>query len=144
MNYELCEAKWLFSWGAFAKSMSEPIKNCRKINEAEEGLGQFVVAGGDTPVDFDPAKEVFDLMAAPVVAAMVAGRLPASALGRDATTGTLGVEVGAEDIGIEALVRHDSTVTGTRQHRHDRVLVMLWSRSEAERHRTTSRVDHGP
>ena len=54
--------------------MSEPIEDCREINETEEGLGQFVIAGGDTSVDFDPPEEVFDLMAAAVVSAMEAGR----------------------------------------------------------------------
>ena len=94
-------------------------------------------------MDFNPTEEVFDLMAAPVVTAMEAGRLPTTTFGRDATTGALGAEAGPEDISIEALVSHDPTATRTRQHRHDRVLVMLWCGSETERHRTASCVDDG-
>src|SRR5882757_2342567 len=113
--------------------MSEPIQNCGKINEAKEGLGEFVVASGDTAVDFDPAEEVFDLMTAAVVTAMEAGRLPATALGRDAATGALGAEAGPEDIGIEALVGDDPAAAHTGQHGPDSVLIMLRSGCEAER-----------
>ncbi len=123
--------------------MSEPIQDGREVNEAEEGFCQFVVTGGDAAVDFDPAEEVFDLMAAPVVTAMEAGRLPATALGWDTAPGALGVEAGPEDIGIEALVRHDPATPRTGQHRADRVLVVLWPGSETERHRPAARVDEG-
>ena len=63
--------------------MSEPIQDCREANEAEEGLGEFVVASGDATVDFDPTEEVFDLMAAPVVTAMETGRVPPTAFELD-------------------------------------------------------------
>ena len=62
---------------------------------------------------FDPTEEILDLMAAPVVAAMKAGRLPAAAFGRDAAAGALGVKSGPKDIGIEALVGHDPVTAQT-------------------------------
>ena len=69
--------------------MSEPIKDCCEENEAEEGFGEFVVAGGDPALDFDPAEKVFDLMATAIVTAMKAGRLPSAPSGRDAAAGAL-------------------------------------------------------
>jgi hypothetical protein len=71
--------------------MSEPIKDRRETDETEEGLGQLVVTGGDAAVDFDPTEEVFNLMAAPVVAAMEAGRLPPARLGEPIQKGLVGV-----------------------------------------------------
>ena len=44
--------------GVFAKSMSEPIEDDGKLNEAGKGFGRFVVAGGDAAVGFMPAEEV--------------------------------------------------------------------------------------
>lgn len=79
--------------------MSEPIKDRSEVNEAKEGFGKFVVASGNATLNLDPTEEVFDLMSARVIAAMEAGRLPATAFGRDAATGALGVKAAPEDIG---------------------------------------------
>jgi len=127
----------------FEKSVSEPIKDRGEANEAKEGLGQFVVAGGDAAVDFDSAEKVFDLMAAPIVTPVEAGRLATTAPGWNAATGALGAEAGAEDISIEAFVSDDPTAASTGQHRFDCVLVVLRSGSDTERHGPAARVDEG-
>lgn len=51
----------------FSKSMSVPIADGRKLDEAEQGAGELVVASGNAAVCFDAAEEVFDLMAMPGV-----------------------------------------------------------------------------
>jgi len=43
--------------------MSEPIEYCGELHKAEIRLGELVVAGADPTVTFDPAVELFDLMA---------------------------------------------------------------------------------
>ena len=121
--------------------MSEPIKDCSEKNEAKKGLGEFLVAGGDTTVDFDPTEEVLDLMTAPVVAAMETGRLPAAPFGRDAAAGALSMQAGPEDIGIKALVGHDSSPPHAGQQRHNGVLVMLRPGRKAECHGSSAGID---
>jgi len=125
----------------FAKSMSEPIEDCGEVNEAEEGFGEFVVAGGDAALDFDPPEEVFDLMAAAIVTAMKAGRLESAPLGWDAAAAALAAEAGAKDIGIEAFVSDDPAAPRASQHGLDGMLVMLLPRSETQRHRPATSID---
>jgi hypothetical protein len=43
--------------------LSQPDENTRQINERQEGLGEFVVAGGDTSEVFDAGEETFDQIA---------------------------------------------------------------------------------
>jgi hypothetical protein len=112
--------------------MREPIEDGGKLDEAEEGDGEFVVAGGDEAVRFDPAEEVFDLMAVPLVPPMEMGRLSAAAFGRDAAAGALSVQSPAEGIGIEAFIGHDPVATHPRQQRCDRdhmAQTFRWARS---------------
>jgi hypothetical protein len=53
--------------------MSEPIQCGCELHESEKGDGEFFISSGDAPEFFDTAKEVFDVMAVFVVAAMEAG-----------------------------------------------------------------------
>ena len=93
--------------------MSEPIEDGGEVNEADEGFGEFVVTGGDAALDFDAAEEVFDLMAAAVVAAMKSDRLTASAFGWNAATGPLLAQFLAKDISVESLVGDNPVSAGT-------------------------------
>ncbi len=60
--------------------MSEPIHDGGELDEAEEGAGQLAVTDADAAVGFNAAEEVLNLMAAFVVTAMEAGRVPAATL----------------------------------------------------------------
>ena len=118
----------------FSKSVREPIEDGGKLDEAEEGNGELAVAGGDAAARFDPAAEVFDLTAVPVVAAMETGRLPATAFGRDTAVGALGVQSPAEGVSIQASVGHDPAAHAGQQP-SDGVLVVLRARRETDGHR---------
>ena len=113
--------------------MSEPIDDSGELDEAEEGAGELVVTGTDTALGFDAAEEVLNLMTALIVAAMEAGRIPPAALRRDAATGPLGAQSGAEDVGVKAFVGHDSAVPHAGQHRDHGMLVVLLAGGETDR-----------
>ena len=57
----------------YSNPMSEPIQCGCELHESEKGDGEFFISSGDAPEFFDTAKEVFDVMAVFVVAAMEAG-----------------------------------------------------------------------
>src|SRR5271170_3935406 len=87
--------------------MIDPIQCGRDSYEAEEVCGELVVAGGESAVDFDPAEEVFD--GVPVAVEFPAedeGNLTVGAR-RNANERMGTGEVGAEALGVEALVRDD-------------------------------------
>ncbi len=119
----------------FSNLVSEPIEDGGQIDKSEKGGGEFFLTGGNTPVNFDATEEVFDLVAAAVVAAMKAGGVTASACGWNATAGFLAVQPLPENIGIEALVGDDPAPARTGQHRSDRMLVVLRPGRETEGHR---------
>ena len=96
--------------------MSEPVQGGSEVNEAEEGFGELVVASRDAAMRFDAAKEVFDLPAVTVVAAMESNRETAAALGWDTGAGALPAQPRAEGVGIEPSVCHQAVPTGRLQH----------------------------
>lgn len=93
--------------------MSEPIQGGGEQHESEERGGELFVAGGDAPEPLNAPKEVFDVVAMPVITAMEAGGMPAALPGRNAAPGVLRAQIGAESIGVEALVSHDSVTAQT-------------------------------
>jgi len=123
--------------------MSEPIQCSREVDEAEEGFGEFVVTGGDPAVRFDATEEVLHAVAQPVVAAVVAGRLEPISPRRDTSPTAVGLQATAESLRIEAFVGHDPTITGARQQRQHRILVMPGATFQADGYRVTARVDQG-
>ncbi len=40
----------------------EPVSGCDNMDHAEEALGEFVVAGCDSAVDFQATEEAFDVV----------------------------------------------------------------------------------
>ena len=121
--------------------MSEPIDDGRELDEAEEGAGELVVASADAALGFDAAEEVLNVMTAFVVAAVEPGRMPAAAFWRDTATGALGVQTGAKDVGVKALVGHDPAVAHAGQHREHGMLVVLLARGETDRQGASSRIN---
>ena len=122
--------------------MREPIDVGGKVDEAEEGHGEFVVAGRDATVGFDAAEEVFDLVAAPVIAAMETVRLPAVPFRRDAAPAALPPQPLAEFIGVETFIGDDPRATRAPKQRHDGVLVILRTGREADGDRSPVGVHH--
>jgi hypothetical protein len=64
----------------FSKSMSEPIKDRRKLDKGEKSYGKFFETGADETMASDAAEEVFDFVPAPIVAAMERRRTMARTL----------------------------------------------------------------
>ena len=123
--------------------MSEPIQCRCEVDEAEEGLGEFFVTGGDAAVCLDPAEEVFHLMALPVVATEVAGRVEPIPSRRDAGAAAVGAEAVAKGLGVKAFVGHHPTVTSAGQQREHRVLVMPGATVQADGYGPTARINQG-
>lgn len=121
--------------------MSEPIHDGGKLNEAEEGDGEFVVASADAAMGFDAAEEVLNLVTALVITTMEASRVPSAAFRRDAAAGPLGAQSDAEDVGVKALVGHDPAVPHAGQHRDHGMLVVLLAGGETDREDPTPRID---
>lgn len=103
--------------------MSEPIQNGCETHKTEEGLGEFVVAGGNAAVGFNPAEEVFDPTALPVVAAVVAGWLEPVSPRWDASPAAVGLKAVTKRLRVEALVRDDATAASEGQQREHSVLA---------------------
>jgi len=111
----------------FSNLASEPIEDGGELNKGEKGEGEFFIASRDAAMDFDATEEVFDLVAAAVVAAMESDALTASSFGWNATSGPLLAQLLAENVGIESFVGDDPVSSGPRQHRANRMLVVLRS-----------------
>lgn len=123
--------------------MSEPIQCGSELHESEEGDGEFFIASGDATEFFDAAKEVFDVVAVPVVTAMEAGWRPPSFSGWNTAAGVLSAQVGAKRIGVEALVGYDAVLTQAAPQRSNGVQVMFWAGCEGDRDRAAMLVGHG-
>ena len=113
--------------------MSEPIHDGGKLNEVEEGAGEFAVTSADTARGFDAAEEVLNLVPALVVTTTEASWVPSAAFRREAAAGPLGAQSGAEDIGVKALLGHDSAVPHAGQHRDPGMPVVLLAGGETDR-----------
>ncbi len=122
--------------------MSEPIYDGGEMDEAEEGAGELFVTSADAALGFDAAKEVLNVMTTLVVSAMEARRMPPTAFWRDAATGSLGVQSGAKDVGVKALVGHDPAVSHAGQHRKDGVLIVLLAGRETNRQGPPAGIDN--
>src|SRR5882762_356339 len=121
--------------------MSEPIHDGGELDEAEEGAGEFGVTSADAAVGFAAAEEVLNVVTALVVTAMEADRVPPATFRRDAAPGALGAQPGAEEVGVKALVGHDSAVPHAGQHRKRGVLVVRLAGGETDRQGPTPRID---
>src|SRR5258707_15399615 len=84
--------------------MSEPIQHSRELNEGEKGVREFIVTSGDAAKAFDAAEEIFDAMAATVVAAMERRWLASTTARGGAQARPLAAPEGAEAVRIEAFV----------------------------------------
>jgi len=107
-----------------AKSMNEPINDCRELNEGEKCDGEFLVSGAKAPVAFYTAEEVFDFMAPPVVAAMKGHWPTARSLRRDTDPRTRSTQTGPKCVGIETFIGDSAVVSQTGQERFDRLKIV--------------------
>jgi len=123
--------------------MSEPIEHCSELNDGEKRRGELLVSGADAPIAFNAAAEVFDLVAAPAVAAVASNRPPAVLSRRDANAGPLAAQARAERIGIAAFVRDGAMSTQTGQQGLDRMQIVPSARGQAERHGAAASIDNG-
>ena len=123
--------------------MSEPIQDGGEQHEGEESGGELFVAGGDAPKLLQAAKEVFDVMAMPVVTAMEAGGMPAALSGRNAAPGVLRAQLGAESISVEALVGHDPVAAQTPPQWSHGKQVVLRAGGQGDRNRPAMLVRDG-
>ena len=113
--------------------MSEPIQGGSEEHEGEESDGELFVAGGDAPEFLNAPKEVFDVVAMPVITAMEAGWMPTASSGRNAASGVLRAQIGTESIGIEALVGHDPVTAQTPPQWSHSEQVVLRAGGQGER-----------
>ncbi len=123
--------------------MSEPIQDGGELDEGEKSAREFVVASGDAAEAFDPAKEVFDVVSAAVVAVMEADGSATIAARRDTNSGALLPKVCTEAVGIECLVADRTLVPQSRNDRGDCLEVMLLAGRKAQSHRPAMPFDHG-
>ena len=122
--------------------MSEPIQGCGELNEPQKGIGEFVVAGGDSAMGFDATEEVFDLPAVAVVATMKTNRVTTAALGRDTRTAALAVQPCAKVICIESPVCHQTVPAGRPQHRESGEEIVALTAIQAYGEGATPSIDH--
>jgi hypothetical protein len=127
----------------FAKSMNEPINDCRELNEGEKRDGEFLVSGAEAPVALESAEEVFDFMAHPVVAA-VKGHWPtARALPRYTDPRTLSAQARPKRVGIETFVGDSASVAQAGQERLDRVKIVTLAFGQSERYGSPTSLNRG-
>lgn len=94
----------------FASLVIEPIEDSGELNEAQKRSREFIVAGGDAAMALDSAEEVFDAMAATVVAA-VEGVAPSAPAPWSDTGPNAGlVQRAMKRARIKALIGHDVRV----------------------------------
>lgn len=127
----------------YSNPLSEPIQSGGKLHEGQESEGELLVAGGDAPEYFDAGKEICDVMAVPVVTAMESSRMVAAPSRRDSTAGTLRAQIGAETIGVEALVGHDPVTPQAPPWRGHGVQVVLRAGGQDKINRPAMLVDDG-
>src|SRR5258708_28212780 len=84
--------------------MSEPNQQSSELNEGEKGVREVIVTSGDAAKAFDAAEEIFDAMAATVVAAMERRWLASPTARGDAQARPLATQEGAKDVRIETFV----------------------------------------
>lgn len=127
----------------YSNLVSDPIDCDREAYEAEKGFGQLFIAGTDSAVAFDAAKEVFNRMTVPI-------KRPIETVGD--TTGAsrwnayecAGVgEVVPEGIGVESTVTNDPMAAELRQQRFAGTQVVLGTGREMKADCTPDAVDHG-
>jgi hypothetical protein len=126
----------------YSNLVSDPIDCDREAYEAEKGFGQLFIAGTDSAVAFDAAKEGFDRMTVSI-------KRPIEAVGD--TTGAsrwnayecAGVgEVVAEGIGVESAITNDPMTAELRQQRFAGTQVVLGTGREMKADCTPDAVDH--
>jgi hypothetical protein len=128
----------------FAKSINEPINDCRELNESKKRDGEFLVSGAEAWVAFETAEEVFDLLAPPVVAAVKSHWPTARALRGDTDPRSLSAQARPKRVGIETLIGDSAAAAQAWQERLDRVKIVTLALCQAERHgSSTSLNDRG-
>src|SRR5882672_1538497 len=123
--------------------MSKPIQDGGELDKAKEGDGEFVVACGHPPEAFESGEEVFDPMAAAVVAAMEGHGLAAAAQPSNANPRALTVQLGAKVAGIKTFVSDHALAPQRRHQRLNGFEVMPVARSQAKRHGPPVSIDDG-
>ena len=84
--------------------MNEPIEDRGQLDEGKKRAGQFLVAGTDAAVAFDPAKEFFDFLSLAIVPAVKGDAPTARRFRRNAGAGALLPQAGTESVGIKPFV----------------------------------------
>lgn len=126
----------------YSNPMSEPIQGGREQHEGEESGGEFIVAGGNALESLNAPKEIFDVVAMPVITAMEAGGLPPAFLG-GIQHGECCAQLGAESIGVEALVGHDAVMAQTPPQWSHGEQVVLRAGGQGDRNRPTRLIRDG-
>ena len=123
--------------------MGEPIQCGGELDEGQESGRELVVAGGNASEFLNAAKEIFDVVAMPVVAAMEPGRMTATVSGRNTAAGMLRAQAGAETIGVESLVGHDPVMAQAPPQRGHGAQVVLRAGGQGDRDRPAMLVRDG-
>ena len=122
--------------------MSEPVKDGGELDEPEKTNGEFVVAGGDSPVAFDSAKEIFDSMAASVITEVEGMTPSAPSLGTDTSTSAVLLQNAVKGIRVETSISHDLESLQVGQKRANRLEVVALAGGKAQADRSSMGVDH--
>lgn len=123
--------------------MSEPIEGGSEKDEAEESEGEFFVASADAAMTFDPAEEVFDLVAVAIIPAMESDGAAARTFGRNANSRALPAEPRAKGVGVEAFVADSTSTTQAGKQWLDRVQIVTLTFRQAQRDGPTAALDDG-
>ena len=123
--------------------MSKPIQDGGELHESEEGDGEFVIAGCHAAEAFESGEEIFDPVAATVVAAMEGHGLAAAAQPSNADPRLLPVKLRPEATRIEAFVANDAFTAKRGPQRLNGFEVMAIARGQAQRHSPSVGVHDG-
>src|SRR5262245_797029 len=101
----------------------------------EEGSGEFVVAGGDGAADLEVADHALDAVALVIDAPVPADGRLAVRFWRDDMADAIGLQPGADGIGVVALVRNQTggLFLGEREDVFERCAVRGFAGREVER-----------
>jgi hypothetical protein len=125
----------------FSNPMREPIQDGGELDKREKREGKLVVASGDAVEAFYPAEEVFDVVAATVIAPMKRDLVATITTWGNAHSGPFTPEGATQGVSIKSLVGDRSFPAQTDQERLDRLQIMLRSGGESQRHRAPSAID---
>lgn len=122
--------------------MSKPIEHRGELDEAEEGDGKLLVAGGDSTMTFDASEVIFDRVPVSIKVAVEAIGNATGAFGRDADHRSAFCKALPETIRIEGLVGNRPAAVQTGLEGLAGPEIMFLSGSEVEADSPTDAVDH--